>query len=737
MAKKKKLPDINKPLYRLDLTEEEMYSLGGWLKDNAGSLLSTVAGGAMIATGIGAGAGAGLLASGLGGLAGGIGQGGEEEIKQIGDIKMPRTVGKVNMTPNVMHFKDGGTIHINPANKGKFNALKKRTGKTTEELTHSKNPLTRKRAVFAQNAAKWHHEGGGLLNGMDNEQIYGKKNPLMLMEGPLHEEGGINFLPDAEVEGGETIMNNVVNSDTIKITKDIASQYKLPKKAIGKTVADYSKDIESQFEGREGDPFAMNTRNRMMSVVSRMSAELADDYDNGNKYGAGGSWGNTGLGLPPIFNPTKFSQWKQTLNNQPQLGWGIAKGDERYDPFQNQSNKVPGFYSGIGLSEPIGGLNFSTTPHTAGYQPSNVGPLSVDNINLNPTASGRNTEDWSPLTFDRDQPNPDLIMMDYNKRNGIPNASTSNLKLQELGDGDLTPNTLAGAPDVDMSGAKGNGFLSGLMSNDKLSSGLNNVLGLAPIVMSAFNAARASREKPEKVNIAPIHPDKVNPKLIDPEYQLREVSDAFATANEAMNQVSKKDFLRRRIQSATEESKARSGVLGQTAAGNVQLRNRADEINTSNQLRADMFNTEAGLQEENINAANLGAYQTNRDFQRNNLATMLGEYARDKGLEKANDTYNDRFFHALNQGVIPGGTYDWNEGWKLGPLFGGGTGETPISTDLHKQIGSNGMYELTPEESQYPGIDMYGNNNIDRLSLYRPISRRGMSRAYMPNFNNK
>lgn len=51
-------------------------------------------------------------------------------------------------------YEDGG-IHIKKKNKGKFNALKKRTGKSTEELTHSKNPLTRKRAIFAQNAAKW------------------------------------------------------------------------------------------------------------------------------------------------------------------------------------------------------------------------------------------------------------------------------------------------------------------------------------------------------------------------------------------------------------------------------------------------------------------------------------------------------------------------------------------------------------------------------------------------------
>lgn len=59
-------------------------------------------------------------------------------------------------TDTYKHGKDSG-IHINPKNRGKFNALKKRTGKTTEQLTHSKNPLTRKRAIFAQNAKKFKH----------------------------------------------------------------------------------------------------------------------------------------------------------------------------------------------------------------------------------------------------------------------------------------------------------------------------------------------------------------------------------------------------------------------------------------------------------------------------------------------------------------------------------------------------------------------------------------------------
>lgn len=49
---------------------------------------------------------------------------------------------------------ESNDIEIKPENKGKFNATKKATGKSTEELTHSKNPLTRKRANFAKMAKR-------------------------------------------------------------------------------------------------------------------------------------------------------------------------------------------------------------------------------------------------------------------------------------------------------------------------------------------------------------------------------------------------------------------------------------------------------------------------------------------------------------------------------------------------------------------------------------------------------
>ena len=84
------------------------------------------------------------------------------------------------MKNDIIYFKDipvaKSGIHIKPENRGKFTETKKRTGKTTEELTHSKNPLTRKRAIFAQNAKKWKHFLGGSFQGIatDNSIVVSK-----------------------------------------------------------------------------------------------------------------------------------------------------------------------------------------------------------------------------------------------------------------------------------------------------------------------------------------------------------------------------------------------------------------------------------------------------------------------------------------------------------------------------------------------------------------------------------
>lgn len=125
---------------------------------------------------------------------------------------------------SVREAKSG--IHIKPENKGKFTAYKNRTGKTTEEALHSKDPHVRKMANFAKNAKKWKHGEDGLDMDYYDEDFMdsaaqgirmlgdGKitpmsdsPNPMYKFEGPSHAEGGIPLEyggSTAEVQGGET-----------------------------------------------------------------------------------------------------------------------------------------------------------------------------------------------------------------------------------------------------------------------------------------------------------------------------------------------------------------------------------------------------------------------------------------------------------------------------------------------------------------------------------------------------
>ena len=54
-------------------------------------------------------------------------------------------------------FGEGGTIHIKKKNRGKFTALKKRTGHSASWFKAHGTPAQKKMATFALNARKWHH----------------------------------------------------------------------------------------------------------------------------------------------------------------------------------------------------------------------------------------------------------------------------------------------------------------------------------------------------------------------------------------------------------------------------------------------------------------------------------------------------------------------------------------------------------------------------------------------------
>ena len=66
-------------------------------------------------------------------------------------------------------YASGGRIHIKPENRGKFTALKKRTGHSASWFKAHGTPAQKKMAVFALNSRKWKHGDGGFINKYDGE----------------------------------------------------------------------------------------------------------------------------------------------------------------------------------------------------------------------------------------------------------------------------------------------------------------------------------------------------------------------------------------------------------------------------------------------------------------------------------------------------------------------------------------------------------------------------------------
>ena len=71
-------------------------------------------------------------------------------------------------------YKKGGKIHIKPENRGKFTALKERTGHSATWFKEHGTPAQKKMAVFALNSRHWKHGlGGNLFDGTteDSQQM--------------------------------------------------------------------------------------------------------------------------------------------------------------------------------------------------------------------------------------------------------------------------------------------------------------------------------------------------------------------------------------------------------------------------------------------------------------------------------------------------------------------------------------------------------------------------------------
>lgn len=110
-----------------------------------------------------------------------------------GDRYIPQSVPELVVSPEYIPsypvsgkaelqlLSKGGKIHIKPENRGKFTALKKRTGHSASWFKAHGTPAQKKMAVFALNSRKWSHKhdlGGSLSDSILYDYLQEQGNPM-------------------------------------------------------------------------------------------------------------------------------------------------------------------------------------------------------------------------------------------------------------------------------------------------------------------------------------------------------------------------------------------------------------------------------------------------------------------------------------------------------------------------------------------------------------------------------
>lgn len=226
---------------------------------------------------------------------------------------------KGNMSPFGNRFAEGGGIYIQPSKRGTFTAAAKKHGKSVQAfasqvLANKDNysPAMVKKANFARNASKWKHADGGPLSTQGGIFDNGLAH---INSGGSHSTnpyGGIQMGVDPQgipnlVEEGETIWNDYVFSNRIKVPKAVRNKYKLrgPKNM---TFADASKYISKESDERPNDPISQRGLEAGLARLVQEQEAIRQEQraPQGIQYAHGGRMGNLFDGTGPESNYLDF-----------------------------------------------------------------------------------------------------------------------------------------------------------------------------------------------------------------------------------------------------------------------------------------------------------------------------------------------------------------------------------------------------------------------------------------------
>lgn len=260
-------------------------------------------------------------------------------------------------------FKEGG-IMIKKENRGKFTESANRANMGVQEYARhilankeDYSPTLIKRANFARNAAKWNAFGGDLntYGGTYNGGLEYIDN------GGTHEQNPFNGVPMGTdrngtpnlVEEGETIWNDYVFSNRLKVPETLTNKYKLSKDI---TFAEASKKLGKEIEETPNDPISKRTFNSFMQDLQqsqeevKAKKELAKAKRQFNKLSPQEQLGILN-GTPVQGDNTMLSNPNEMVSNEPQQfddgGWMFDNMWEGAPEYQNSYLKgnIP-YYQG-------------------------------------------------------------------------------------------------------------------------------------------------------------------------------------------------------------------------------------------------------------------------------------------------------------------------------------------------------------------------------------------------------
>lgn len=260
-------------------------------------------------------------------------------------------------------FKEGG-IMIKKENRGKFTESANRANMGVQEYARhilankeDYSPTLIKRANFARNAAKWNAFGGDLntYGGIYNGGLEYIDN------GGTHEQNPFNGVPMGTdrngtpnlVEENETIWNDYVFSNRLKVPETLTDKYKLSKDI---TFAEASKKLGKEIEETPNDPISKRTFNSFMQDLQqsqeevKAKKELAKAKRQFNKLSPQEQLGILN-GTPVQEDNTMLSNPNEMVSNEPQQfddgGWMFDNMWEGAPEYQNSYLKgnIP-YYQG-------------------------------------------------------------------------------------------------------------------------------------------------------------------------------------------------------------------------------------------------------------------------------------------------------------------------------------------------------------------------------------------------------